>query len=62
MSVPYYNEAREAYVARHAEQHLIVAGMHYALGQHRSMWIQLFTWAMCEDIYGEHWDKIHANN
>ena len=62
MSVPYNNEAREAYVARHAEKHLTVAGMHYALGHDHAMWIQLFTWGLCEEIYGEHWDKIQKEH
>ena len=59
MSVPYNTETREAYVARHAEKHLLAATVHHALEHDRSAWIQLFTWAMCEEIYGEHWDNIH---
>ena len=58
MSVPYNNDTRESYVQRMAENHIAVAKRHHELGQDRSMWIQLFTWAMCEDIYGEHWDTL----
>ena len=56
--IPYNNEAREAYVARHAEKHMIAAKIHHALGHDQPVWVQLFTWAMSEEIYGEHWDKL----
>ena len=59
MSVPYNNDTREAYVLRNSENHLEVAKLHHKLGHDKSMWIQLFTWAMREEIYGEHWDKIN---
>jgi len=58
VSVPYNDDAREAYVLRNSENHLEVAKKHHALGHARSMWIQLFMWAMREEIYGEHWDRM----
>ena len=57
--IPYIKERREEYVSRAKEQHLILAHM---FGKHtsteRSMWLQLFYWAMADDIYGAHWDKL----
>jgi hypothetical protein len=58
MSVPYNDDAREAYVLRNSENHLEAAKLRHALGHEHSMWIQLFTWAMREEIYGEHWDMM----
>jgi len=58
VSVPYNDDAREAYVLRNGENHLEVAKKHHALGHARSMWIQLFVWAMREEIYGKHWDRM----
>ena len=57
--IPYIEERREDYVNRAKEQHLILANMfcgHTSI--ERSMWLQLFYWAMADDIYGEHWDRI----
>ena len=59
MSIPYINETREAYKDRMERMHLWVAETHYKLGNERSMWVQLFTYAMVEDFYGAHWDKIN---
>jgi hypothetical protein len=58
MTVPYNNDMREGYVLRNGENHLEVAKRHYALGHERSMWVQLFIWAMREEIYGKHWDRM----
>jgi hypothetical protein len=56
--IPCNSDTRESYVWRHSEKHLEVARLHHALGHERSMWIQLLTWAMADDIYGTHWDKL----
>jgi len=57
--IPYIEERREDYVGRAKEQHMILAHM---FGKHhsteRSMWLQLFYWAMADEIYGTHWDKL----
>ena len=58
MSSPYNDDTRASYVARNAANHLWFAQRRHELGLYKSMWIHLFTWAMCEDIYGEHWDKL----
>ena len=58
MSVPYNDDTREAYLARWQARHLFLAMTHHALGHERSMWIQLFTWALADEIYGEHWDYL----
>jgi hypothetical protein len=60
MSIPYINETREAYTDRMEQSHLWVALAHHKLGNDRSMWLQLFYYAMVEDIYGTHWDKLNA--
>lgn len=61
--IPYIEERREDYVKRAKEQHLILAHMFEKhASTERSMWLQLFYWAMADDLYGEHWDKItHAS-
>lgn len=58
MTVPYNNEERQAYVNRWANHHLMIAGLHYELGNDRSMWMALLNYAMAEEIYGEHWDYV----
>jgi len=58
MTVPFNTDTRETYVNRQAAEHLHRAEMHHWLGNSASSWIQLFYYAMVEDIYGEHWDKI----
>jgi hypothetical protein len=60
MSIPYNNETREAYTDRMEQSHLWVALAHHKLGNDRSMWLQLLYYAMVEDIYGTHWDKLNA--
>ena len=57
MSVPYNDDTREDYVERHGENHLALARRHHELRNDAAMWMQLFTWAMREDIYGTHWDE-----
>jgi hypothetical protein len=59
MSIPYINEARETFTQRMEQSHLWVALAHHKLGNARSMWLQLFYFAMVEDIYGAHWDKLN---
>lgn len=59
MTVPYNTDTRESYVSRRAQNHLDIAESLYWVGNcEHSMWVQLFTWAQAEEIYGEHWDKI----
>ena len=52
-------DTRESYVTRQAEGHLELAKRHHELGNDLSMWLQLLTWAQAEEIYGEHWDRVH---
>ena len=60
MTVPLNTDTRESYINRQAADHLHVAEVHYRIGNSASSWIQLFYYAMAEDIYGEHWDKING--
>jgi len=60
MTIPYNNETRESYTRSQAAEHLHWADVHHKLGNDRSMWLQLFYYAMVEDIYGTHWDKLNA--
>lgn len=55
----YNDDTRESYIERQKENHLHLAEHCHQVGIERSMWIQLLNWAMCEDVYGEHWDKHH---
>ena len=57
--IPENSDTRESYVTRQAENHLELAKCHHAIGNDLSMWIQLLTWAQAEEVYGEHWDKVH---
>ena len=57
MSIPHLDETRKRYIERSGENHLEAAKRHCELGNDLSMWIQLFTWAQREEIYGEHWDN-----
>lgn len=56
--IPYNDDTRQTYVERHKEDHLLLAKFAHERGIHRSMWLQLFYYAMAEDIYGEHWDDL----
>lgn len=58
MTVPYNDESRESYIKREKATHLHIAEVHHRLGNKRSTWLALLYWAMSDDIYGEHWDKI----
>jgi hypothetical protein len=58
MSVPSNDDTRESYVDRMTAMHLGLAKRHHAHRQGRSMWLHLFTWVQCEEIYGEHWDDL----
>ena len=60
MSVPYNDDTRESYIERQKGNQLHVAERHCELGNEPSMWQALFTWAQCEEIYGDHWDKIRS--
>jgi hypothetical protein len=61
MSIPYNNDTRESYVHGQAAEHLHWAEVHHMLGNQRSSWLQLLYYAMVEDIYGTHWDKLKEN-
>jgi hypothetical protein len=41
-----------------ANKYLEVAKVHFALGYDRSVWEHLFSYAMAQDVYGKHWDKL----
>lgn len=56
--IPYNNDTRQTYLARCKEAHLLLAKIFHEKGRGRSMWLQLFYYAMAEDIYGEHWDQL----
>lgn len=60
MTTPYNDDTKESYVERQKSQSLFIAEMHHELGNELSMWLHLLTYARAEDIYGEHWDKIHG--
>jgi hypothetical protein len=60
MSVPYNDDTRESYVERMKAHYLEWAERHHDLGLGRSMWLDLFTWVQCEEIYGGHWDDLKA--
>ena len=64
MSGPNNNDSRESYVARHKAEHLYWAQIHYELKckETISMWIALMNYAMSEDLYGDHWDKLKEKN
>ena len=62
MSVPYNNDTRESYIARMKATYLDISERHHDLGNESSMWQHLFTWVQCEEIYGEHWDKLKGKN
>ena len=58
---PLYNDdTRENYVKRAEYVALALAESHYDLGNERSMWLHLFTYAQAEDIYGLHYDWVHS--
>ena len=58
--IPYNGDTRDTYVQRQMENHLFIAEKFCELGNERSMWLQLFSWAMSEDIYGVHWDLLQG--
>ena len=64
MSVPYIDDTRESYVARQKAEHLYWAKIHFELKSKEtiSMWIALLNYAMSEDLYGNHWDKLQEKN
>ena len=64
MSGPNNDDTRESYVARQKAEHLYWAKIHYELkGKETiSMWIALLNYAMSEDLYGGHWDKLKEKN
>jgi hypothetical protein len=62
MSVPYNNDTRESYIALMKATYLDISERHHDLGNESSMWQHLFTWVQCEEIYGEHWDKLKEKN
>ena len=60
MTTLYMNDTRDSYVERAKAIQLSIAERHYQLGNDLSMWLHLFTWVQCEEIYGTHWDKIRG--
>lgn len=62
MTVPYNTDTRETYVKRMEANHLAMAETHYGLGNTLSMWQQLLTWVQAEEIYGDHWDRMHKES
>lgn len=58
MTIPYNDDTRETYVQRRKEIHLDLAKHCHERGIEHSMWLQLINWAVAEDHYGEHWDKL----
>ncbi len=62
MSVPYNDDTRESYIDRQKWNQLEAAKWHHELGNELSMWQTLFAWAQCEEIYGEHFDKLKEKN
>lgn len=60
--IPYINEPRPDYILRMQAEHLAIAKLHHDIGQEHAMWVQLFTLAMSEDLYGAHWDKVHGSH
>ena len=59
MSAPLNTDTRESYVNRQAAEHLHWAEVHHRLGHQRSSWLALFYYAMTDDVYGTHWDKLN---
>ena len=59
MSVPLNTDTRGSYVERMKAEFLHWAEVHHRLGNQNSSWLQLLCYAMAEDIYGEHWDKLN---
>jgi len=59
MSIPHNDDTRESYIERMKATCLDIAETHHTLRNELSMWQHLFTWAQCEEIYGEHWDRLH---
>ena len=60
MSMPYIDESRQDYIDRVKGNQLYFAELSHYLGFDQKMWDHLFTWVQCDDIYGEHWDKVNA--
>jgi hypothetical protein len=58
MSVPCIDDSRESYIERQKAAKLWIAERHCELGNDFSMWQMLLTWVQCEEIYGEHFDKL----
>jgi hypothetical protein len=58
MSGPYNNDTKESYFGRMKETFLDIAERHHDLGHERAMWLHLFNWVRCEEIYGGHWDDL----
>jgi hypothetical protein len=56
--IPYINDTRERYVKRCKEEHFFWAKRAHNVGAMQAMWVALWHWAIAEDLYGEHWDKI----
>jgi len=56
----YNDDTRESYIERCKAENLAQAERYYEIHHDTvNMWIFLFQWAMAEEEYGEHWDRIH---
>ena len=60
MSIPYIDESRQDYIDRQKGNQLHFAELHHKLGNEQGVWVHLFAWAQCDEIYGEHWDRVNA--
>ena len=61
MSMPYIDESRQDYIDRVKGNQLRFAELHHERGNERGMWDHLFTWVQCDEIYGEHWDRVRGS-
>jgi hypothetical protein len=60
--IPYNNDTRESYIERMKANYLDLAERYHNLGYSLNVWLHLFTWVQCEEIYGDHWDKVKEKN
>lgn len=55
------NDTRESYIERCKAENLAQAERYYEICPNAiNVWIFLFQWAMAEEEYGEHWDKVYS--
>lgn len=58
----YNDDTRQSYIDHQKENQIEAAKRHHQLGNELSMWLSLFTWAQCDEIYGEHWDQYWSKH